>query len=114
MKKPIEIIVLKEAELFIDNLDDSAKKKLFFAFNKTKQGIKGEWFKKMTGTNGIYEFRIIDKGYIRLFAFWDNTGDENVLIITTHGIVKKSAKTPPKEIEKAEQIQTNYFNEKQK
>jgi len=114
MKKPVEIFVLKEAELFIDNLEISAKKKLFFAFNKTKQGIKGEWFKKMTGTNDIYEFRIIHKGYIRLFAFWDNTGDENVLIVTTHGIMKKSEKTPPKEIEKAEKIQLNYFNEKQK
>ena len=114
MKKPVEIIALKEAELFIDDLELSAKKKLFFAFNKIKQGIKGEWFKKLTGTNGIYEFRIIHKGYIRLFAFCDNAGDEKVLIITTHGIMKKSAKTPPKEIEKAEKIQINYFNEKQK
>ena len=114
MKKPVEIIVLKDAELFIDSLEAIIKKKIFFVFNKTKQGIKGEWFKKMAGTGDIYEFRIKQKGYIRLFAFWDNTGNEKVLIITTHGIIKKSAKTPPKEIAKAEQIRINYFNSKQK
>ena len=35
------------------------------------------------------------------------------LTIATHGIVKKSQKTPAKEIEKAEAIRQEYFNNKQ-
>lgn len=36
------------------------------------------------------------------------------IVIATHGIVKKTQKTPPKEIAKAERIRTEYFNEKYK
>ncbi len=35
----------------------------------------------------------------RLFAFWDK--DEETLVIATHGIIKKTQKTSPKEIAKA-------------
>lgn len=32
------------------------------------------------------------------------------LVIATHGIIKKMQKTPKKEIEKAENIRKEYFN----
>jgi phage-related protein len=31
------------------------------------------------------------------------------LVLATHGIIKKTGKTPEKEIEKAEQIRLKYF-----
>lgn len=34
--------------------------------------------------------------------------------MVTHGIVKKTQKTPKKEIEKAERIRQKYFNDKNK
>lgn len=34
------------------------------------------------------------------------------LVIATHGLVKKSQKTPKKEIDKAERIRTEYFASK--
>ncbi|MBR2493649.1 MAG: type II toxin-antitoxin system RelE/ParE family toxin, partial [Paludibacteraceae bacterium] len=34
----------------------------------------------------------------------------NSLVIVTHGIIKKSQKTPKKEIEKAERLRIEYFN----
>lgn len=43
----------------------------------------------------------------RLFAFWDTDGD--TLVIATHGIIKKTQKTPKKEITKAETIRRRYF-----
>jgi len=34
--------------------------------------------------------------------------------VATHGIVKKTQKTPKKEIEKAEALRKEYFNDKNK
>ena len=42
-----------------------------------------------------------NKSAYRLFAFWDET--EKSIIIATHGITKKTDKTPKKEINKAKQ-----------
>ncbi|MBI4646356.1 MAG: type II toxin-antitoxin system RelE/ParE family toxin [Bacteroidia bacterium] len=47
---------------------------------------------------------------MRLFAFWDSSGDIETLIISTHGIYKKTNKTPKSEINKAEQIKRDYFS----
>ena len=67
-----------------------------------------ELFKKLN--DFIWEFRTLynNKSY-RLFAFWDNTEEQRVLVVATHGILKKTQKTPPKEIEKAEEIRRQYF-----
>ena len=40
--------------------------------------------------------------------------EEETLVIATHGIVKKTQKTPLKEIAKAEEIRKEYFNNKNK
>ena len=45
-------------------------------------------------------------------TFWDT--EEETLVIATHGIVKKTQKTPLKEITKAEEIRKEYFNNKNK
>ena len=39
----------------------------------------------------------------RLFSFWDNVGGKETLVVATHGILKKTQKTPTKEIKKAEE-----------
>ena len=46
----------------------------------------------------------------RLFSFWDT--EEETLVIATHGIIKKTQKTPAKEIAKAEEIRKKYFENK--
>ena len=38
--------------------------------------------------------------------------EEDTLVLTTHGIIKKTQKTPSKEIAKAERIRKEYFNSK--
>lgn len=71
-----------------------------------------ELFKKLENTE-IWEFRTLYNGIAyRLFAFWDN--EMNAIVMVTHGIVKKTEKTPKKEIEKAERIRKEYFNDKNK
>ena len=68
--------------------------------------------KKLENTE-IWEFRTLYNGICyRLFSFWDT--EEETLVIATHGIVKKTQKTPLKEIAKAEELRKEYFNNKKK
>ena len=114
LKKPIKVRLLKEAEEYVLSQNEKIQKKFLLGFDKTQGGIKGRWFVKMKGSDGIYEFRQSDhQKFYRVFAFWDSEELET-LIIGTHGIDKKSNKTPPKEIKKAEQIKNQYFEDKNK
>lgn len=47
-----------------------------------------------------------------MLAFWDKNDKVNTLVIATHGFIKKTQKTPLKEISKAEEIRKEYFNSK--
>ncbi len=97
----------------MDNLDDKVRKKLFSIIRKTKERIVGQWFVKLKYSNEIYEFRFDESGrFYRLFAFWDNEGEIETLIVSTHGIIKKTNKTPREEINKAEKIRKRYFDNK--
>ena len=63
------------------------------------------------GSLDIWEFRTLYQGLCyRLFAFWDDK--KKKLVICTHGIIKKSQKTPKTQIDKAERIRNEYFNTK--
>lgn len=69
-----------------------------------------ELFKKLENSE-IWEFRTLyNKTAYRLFAFWDK--EKETLVIATHGIIKKTQKTPSKEIAKAETIRKEYFKNK--
>ena len=58
-------------------------------------------------------FRTLYNGICyRLLAFWDT--QNNSLVLATHGFVQKTDKTPKKEIERAENIRAQYFNNKNK
>jgi phage-related protein len=60
---------------------------------------------------GLYEARIkLGSNIWRVFCFFD----EGKLVILLNGFVKKSQKTPKKEIEKAERLMQEYYNEKNK
>ena len=112
MERIINVGLLSDAEKFIENLDEATRKKVFFNIGKTKAGLKGEWFEKMNGTDDIWEFRTLyNKQYIRLFAFWTNNKTRDVLIICTHGLIKKTTKTPEPEIEKAERLKKEYLKD---
>jgi len=56
----------------------------------------------------------ITKLITEFFGFWDKTDSVRTLVLTTHGIIKKTNKTPEKEIEKAENIRLKYFELKNK
>jgi len=110
MEKTIEIFLLIQAEEFLDNAEEPVRKKFFVSMRKTKSRIFGDWFQKMKSSNEIFEFRVDNNGkFYRLFAFWDTRGSKQTLIVCTHGLIKKTNKTPKSDIEKAEDIKDKYF-----
>ena len=110
-KRRFDLVLTDEAQEFIDNLPAAAMRKVENNMLRVQMGEKNaELFKKLENTE-IWEFRTLyNKTAYRLFAFWDT--EENTLVIATHGIVKKTQKTPQKEIAKAESIRKEYFNQK--
>jgi phage-related protein len=59
-------------------------------------------------------YGLYSRTYYRLFAFWDKTEKSDTIVISTHGIIKKTDKTPKSDIEKVQKIQEQYFKEKEK
>jgi phage-related protein len=111
MNKPIEIELTEEADDFFIQLPSSVRKKFAKAFEKTEAGFQGDWFKKLSSTEELWEFSADGPNHTyRLFAFWDSRGDTETLIICTHGLDKKTQKTPKAEIAKAERIRREYFS----
>jgi len=47
-------------------------------------------------------------------AFWDKEDKKEILVFTTHGIIKKTSKVDKKEIEKADKIRMSYLKNKKK
>lgn len=110
MQKPIEIHLLIQAEEFLDNIEQPVRKKFFIAMRKTKSRIFGDWFQKLKATKDIFEFKVDNNGkFYRLFAFWDTNDSNQTLIICTHGLIKKTNKTPKSDIAKAEMIKNKFF-----
>jgi len=108
-----EVIFLTEAREFLLLLDEKSRDKIIFNIDKARVKSVNELFKKLKGE--IWEFRTLyNKTYYRIFGFWDKTDSVRTLVLTTHGIIKKTNKTPEKEIEKAENIRLKYFELKNK
>ena len=106
-----EVRFLEPAKVFLDNLDNKARDKILFNIWKSRETNDPKLFKKLSGE--IWEFRTRFKGkQFRLFAFWDKSGTKTTLVIATHGFIKKSQKTPKKEIERAEKIRKDYLENK--
>lgn len=112
MDKLFEIVFLDEAFEFLCNLEKKHYEKIIFNIRKAQTISNSELLKKLK--DDIWEFRTLYQGlHYRLFAFWDKTNSENTLIISTHGIVKKTSKTPESELIKAKQIRLRYFEDKE-
>lgn len=110
-ERTITVILSEEANSFVRQQPFKAQQKIAYNIRKLQSGLmEKELFKKLDNSE-IWELRTLFNGICyRLFAFWD-TGTK-ALVVATHGIVKKTQKTPKKEIEKAERIRKEYFNNK--
>lgn len=108
-----QFVFLEDAKQFIQDMPKQAQKKVLYNIWRVAEGEKNKELFKKLGNSNIWEFRTLYNGIAyRLFAFWDT--DEKTLIVATHGIIKKTQKTPLKEIAKAEIVMKQYFETKVK
>lgn len=113
LKKKIEVELLEEAEIYFLALNVKIQAKFLKAFDKTESGLKGPWFEKLNSKDGIFEFRERDQEkFYRILSFWYGDAESKTLILCTHGLDKKSNKTPKSEIEKAIRIKELYLKDK--
>lgn len=106
----INIVFLEEAREYLGSLEIKVREKVISNIHRIAKGEKNiELFKKLEGSTYIWEFKTKYCGIAyRLFAFWDT--EKETIIVATHGIKKKTQKTPKKEIDKANNIRDKYFN----
>ena len=98
---------------FYSKQNKNTQEKIAYVFKLVRQAerIPKKFFTHLKSTDGLYEIRIEYQSNIyRIFCFFD----EGRLVILLNGFQKKSQKTPKKEIELAEKLKKEYFNEKNK
>lgn len=111
LRSGFKVIISGEADTFLGTLHEDAKAKIIYNVDKVANGyMDKDLFKKLENTD-IWEFRTLYKGIqYRLLAFWDT--ESETLVVATHGFIKKTQKTPRKEINRAEAIRKMYFETK--
>lgn len=106
--RTIEIIILEDAADLLRSLNQQAREKIIRNMNRVKKGERNNEIFKKLGDSEIWEFRAQSNGIsYRLFSFWD--ARTNSLVVVTHGVVKKTQKTPIKELNKAKAIMNKYM-----
>ena len=93
---------------FYNNKEEKTKLKIDFVLdligNVEKVPVK--FLKHLEGTDGLYEIKIITSSKsIRIFCCFD----EGNLIVLLNCIIKKTDKTPKKELEKAIKLKEEYL-----
>ena len=107
VKPRFEIQFREEAIIFLNSLNEKVRTKIMYNIQKSQLENDVELFKKLN--DNIWEFRTRYNGMsYRLFAFWDK--QTRAMVIATHGLIKKTQKTPPQEIRHAEEIMKKYYN----
>ncbi len=99
-------------EEFLYSLDGKVAQKILWALNLLEdlESIPSLYFKKLTGTDGIWECRIkYGSNIYRILCFMF----KNSNIVLTHGFIKKTQKTPKNEIEKAEKYKSDFIKRSQ-
>lgn len=108
-KERFKVVYSAGAKEFLQRITSKAREKIISNARKASYTIDPKLFKKLTGTD-LWEFRTLYDGkQYRLLAFWDKTKEVNTLVIASHGFIKKTDKTPAKEIERANKIMKEYF-----
>lgn len=70
--------------------------------------VPEKYFKHISSSNGLFEIRVeVSSNIYRVFCFFD----KGKLIIILNGFQKKSQKTPQNEIQLAEKLMKEYFDE---
>ena len=93
---------------FLDSLNAKQAKKVTWVLHliENSKRVPKEYFKKLSGTSGIWEVRVQSGSNIfRLLGFID----KGRFVVLTNGFQKKSQKTPKNEIQIAEQRKSDFL-----
>lgn len=96
---------------FFEKLKPEVKKKMNWTLQliSTIDPVPKKYFDHITGSSGIFEIRVeVGSDIFRVFSFFD----KGKLIILLNGFQKKTQKTPKNELELAEKLKKQYFDEK--
>jgi len=109
-----EIFYYKDYYLdFFKTLKPDVQKKINWTLQlkATIDRVPKKYFDHITNSTGIFEIRVeVGTDIYRVFSFFDKGN----LIILINGFQKKTQKTPKSEIELAEKLKKQYFDEKAK
>ncbi len=112
MEKIRKLIFFKRYfQEFFDQQTDRVKEKFDYVFYliTIAERIPNKFFRRIIGTDGLYEIRIeFESNIFRVFCCFD----EGSIIVLFNGFQKKSKKAPEKEIKKALKIKDEYFRMK--
>ena len=95
-------------EEFFDTLSDRQVEKIFWVLRiiRDLEYIPKKYFKKLVNTDNIWEVRVKSRNNIfRILGFFD----KNKFIVLINGFVKKTQKTPRKEIKLAQDRKKDYL-----
>lgn len=96
---------------FLNHLKPEVKKKFNWTLKliATLNRVPSKYFKHLEGSSGLYEVRVeVGSDIYRVFCFFD----KGQLVILINGFQKKTQKTPKNELELAEKLKKEYFDEK--
>jgi len=98
---------------FLDSLPGKAAQKVTWVLNLIEDldVVPSTYFKKLVSTDEIWECRIqLGSNAYRIFCFYDG----HSVVVLTHGLIKKTQKTPQREIERAETYRRDYLQRRLK
>jgi len=96
---------------FFNTIDYEVQKKFNWTLKliATVDRVPVKYFKHIKDSSGLFKIRIeFESNTYRVFSFFD----KEQLVILINAYQKKSKKTSKKEIEKAEKLKKQYFDEK--
>jgi len=96
---------------FYRNQDKKIQEKIEYVLDlvRYEKNVPIKFFKYLENTDGIYEIKVITTfKSIRILCFFD----EGQLVVLTNCFLKKTQKTPTKEIKIAESLKKEYMIEK--
>ncbi len=106
-----EIVFYKDYfEDFFETLSEKVKGKIdeVLYMITILERIPTKFFKSIEGVKGLYEIRVeYESNIYRIFCCFDRGN----LVVLFNGFQKKTQKAPTKELQRAEILMKDYFNE---
>lgn len=107
-----KVIAYKEYFIgFYKAQEEKVQEKIEYVLDlvRFERQVPKKFFKSLENTDGIYEVRVITAfRSIRILCFFDGGN----LVVLTNCFVKKTQKTPRKEIKLAERLKKEYLKDK--